>query len=506
MKTVIMLSGGLDSTLALMIAQKMELNLSPVGVYVDLGQPYNKKERAIVRKLAKTYNVKEITCKIISEENGNVPTIEDQVIDGRNMTLATIGANFGDRIWLCALDGEMHDFMPDKNEKFFSKATTALSQAYGREIRVETPFKHLTKADLIALALDSGISEKEIKATSTCYHPTLKRCGECSACVKRFIALKLNGITERYSVDPLESDYAIKYKAQLKEAWDEQDFSHYSQKRILESFEVFGLCSTMPLFHNTEKPRAYRNTPLAEQKYKEQKTAIPRVLHTAWFGNHNARSEAMTDITHRTFLEFNDNYEICHWTEENIHGLDLSGLNVEWKELDQLLENIPPVFKVDVYRTIIGYARGGVYLDVDFTIQGSFEAMLWNRYFVCGLQQDDERIEELGFGAGGGFFACKSKSFFMERLFEIQLESLRKKKMINYDDFMQGVGISPWNQALEDALAYGEHITILPRQIMYPYGYWEQNSPREFKSTLMIHHWNHSGLGLERMTRSQIWK
>ena len=503
MKTVIMLSGGLDSTLALMIADKM--GLDAVGVYVDLGQPYNKKERAIIRRLAKSYDVREITCKVVSEENGNVPTIEDQVIDGRNMTLVTIGANFGDRIWLCALDGEMHDYMPDKNEKFFSRATTALSQAYGREIRVETPFKDLTKAELIAKAIAMGITVKDIKATSTCYHESLKRCGVCSACVKRCIAFKLNGIKERYPTDPLLSDYAIKYKAQLKEAWDDQDFSHYSQKRILESFKVLDLCSTIPLFPK-EKPRAYRTTPIAEKAYMNQKRSIPRILHTAWIGTHDERSRKMTEITHRTFQDFNDGYDIIHWTEDNIHDLDLTGLNVEWTELDDLLNDVPPVFKVDVYRTIIGYSLGGVYLDVDFTIQGSFESMLWGRYFVCGLQQDDEQIEELGFGAGGGFFACSPKSLFMERLFEIQLDSLRNKDMKEYDDFMQGVGITPWNQALEESLEFGENITILPREIMYPYGYWEQESPREFKSTLMIHHWNHSGLGLERMTRSQIWK
>jgi len=503
MKTAIMLSGGLDSTLALMIADKQ--GLDAIGVYVDLGQPYNKKEQAVVRRLAKSYDVRQITCKVVSQENGNVPTIEDQVIDGRNMTLVTIGANFGDRVWLCALDGEMHDYMPDKNEKFFSRATTALSQAYGREIRVETPFKDLTKAELIAKAIEMGVPIKDIKATSTCYHESLKRCGECSACVKRYIAFSLNKIKERYSSDPLESDYAKEYRQKLKLAWETQDFSHYSQKRILESFKVFQICSTIPLFGKTE-PRAYRTTPKAEIRYFEQKNAIPRVLHTAWVGIHNERSAEMAEITHRTFKQFNDGYEIIHWTEDNIEQLDLSDLKTNWSELRTLLSVVPAVFKVDVYRTIIGYVHGGIYLDVDFTIQGSFESMLWGRSIVMGLQQEDQQIERLGFGAGGGFFACKPKTLFMERLFEIQLKALKDLNMESYDDYMQGVGITAWNQALEEAIEFGEDITILPREIMYPYGYWEQESPREYKSTLMIHHWNHSGLGLERMKRSQIWK
>jgi len=192
--------------------------------------------------------IRTVDCPVISETNGNVPTIKNQVIPGRNFTLASIAANYGDEIYLCALDGEMHDLMPDKNQAFFDKTTEALTQAYGTPKKVCTPFADLTKAELIATALNEGVTVSEILDTSTCYHPTLPRCGECSACLKRWIALKLNFIDETYTTHPLKSSFSVGYKKKIKEAWDRQDFSHYSEKRLLETLRAFGMNDTLPMF------------------------------------------------------------------------------------------------------------------------------------------------------------------------------------------------------------------------------------------------------------------
>ena len=249
MSKVVLLSGGMDSVLAFLLTK--EKHPDTIGLWVDLGQPYSEKEYRVIKRLRKTYgasSIKTIDCPIISDENDNVPTIKNQVIPGRNLTLAVIAANYGDEIYLCALDGEMHDLMPDKNQAFFDKTSEALTQAYGKPITVSTPFAEMTKAELIAEALLEGIPVSDILTTSTCYHPVIPRCGECSACLKRWIALTLNFIEEDYTTHPPSSTYAQKYKREIKQAWDRQDFSHYSEKRLLETMRAFGMNDTLPMF------------------------------------------------------------------------------------------------------------------------------------------------------------------------------------------------------------------------------------------------------------------
>jgi 7-cyano-7-deazaguanine synthase in queuosine biosynthesis len=239
----------MDSVLAFLITK--EKFPDTIGLWVDLGQPYSEKEFRVIKRLRKTYGasaIKTIDCPIISEDNGNVPTIKHQVIPGRNLTLASIAANYGDEIYLCALDGEMHDLMPDKNQAFFDKTSEALTQAYGVEKVIKTPFAELSKAELIAEAMLTGISVQDILSTSTCYHPILNRCGECSACLKRWIALTINFISEDYTTHPPRSSFAILYKRNIKRAWDKQNFNHYSEKRILETMRAFGMDDTLPMF------------------------------------------------------------------------------------------------------------------------------------------------------------------------------------------------------------------------------------------------------------------
>jgi 7-cyano-7-deazaguanine synthase len=248
-KVVVMLSGGMDSTIAFHIA-KARYGSDMMGLWLNIGQPYADKEAKVVKGLKYRFSdyVEMINLPILHSRFGNMPTVDQQVIPGRNFTLATIGAHFGDEVWICALDGEMHDKMPDKNEQFFTSITSALTQAYGFDVKVVTPFLDLTKAELIRYALDLGVREEEILNTSTCYDPVHAKCGECSACVKRWIALRLNDMREKTAKDPAKSEWAQAYKAYIRLAWDYQDFSHYNEKRIKETMQAFNMDETPPLF------------------------------------------------------------------------------------------------------------------------------------------------------------------------------------------------------------------------------------------------------------------
>ena len=250
---VVLLSGGLDSTLAFMIAEKQ--GYKPIGLFVDLGQPYRKKEFKVIKNLRARYpdQIKTLIMPIISADAGNVPSIDvegkAQIIEGRNLILATAGAVYGDDLWICADLGTLHHgCMADKSYRFFKTASESLSVAFDKPVVVRSPVGHLTKTQLVKLGLESGITEAEISSTSTCYHPTLKRCGECLTCFQRYVAMRLNGIKERHTINPLESEYATAHLIKIRDAWEHQDFSHYHQRRIIEVMQVYGLDTTAPMF------------------------------------------------------------------------------------------------------------------------------------------------------------------------------------------------------------------------------------------------------------------
>lgn len=243
-KVVIMTSGGLDSYIAYYFAKAK--GLEPIPVWVNLGQPYALKEEKAIDNFEFANEVRKIHIDLIREEFGNVPDINHWIIPGRNLLLVLIGAHFGERIWLCALEGEQHKFARerDKTPEFFHLSSGLLTYVFDivrPETIVETPFFDMTKTDIVRWALQNGLTAKQLLNTSSCYEgKTGRQCGKCGTCFKRWIAFINNGIQEDYDYPPYgpENLYAQDSIQKMKEAWQKQDFSHYSEKRIKETFNA----------------------------------------------------------------------------------------------------------------------------------------------------------------------------------------------------------------------------------------------------------------------------
>lgn len=236
-KLVIMMSGGLDSYLAYRWAKEQRRDVLPI--WVDLGQPYRKKELTAIRALG--VPVREITCGILNQKWGNMPTPDQQIIRARNGLLAMIGALYGQEVWIVALEGEMHPYMLDKNPAFFTAAGNFFSQIIGEEITVTTPFADKSKAGIIRWALSAGVTPEEMSRTVTCYDPIKKACGKCSSCFKRWVAMTINGIDEPYRNPPIESAFASEYVPKITEAIISGNHEHYSKNRCAETLAAVHL-------------------------------------------------------------------------------------------------------------------------------------------------------------------------------------------------------------------------------------------------------------------------
>lgn len=216
---VLLYSGGLDSYVA------HHLWTPDVLLYVALGHRYQDQELETVARSGLDVQVDRRLYLGDLER-------DDAIIPLRNLYLAAIASHYGDTIGLGALAGEVN---PDKSERFRQEASQVLSTCYSRSywssghpVVLEYPLARWTKAQLVAHYLRKGGDGQDLVArTRSCYQATDLPCGVCGACVKRHIALALNGLEEATERPPQESPYL----AAIRDRWDTYDPTRQEETR-----------------------------------------------------------------------------------------------------------------------------------------------------------------------------------------------------------------------------------------------------------------------------------
>lgn len=199
-KEVLLFSGGMDSLIA------WEFLGQPASLYVDFGHKYAKQESERVRTIGPKDRV-----LVYSGMKFGVFERDDAEIPQRNMYLAMLAANFGyDKIWIIAQKDEMS--IPDRTPEFYQKASEMLTLLNEREIIVATPFEDMDKTDMVAWWLNEGHSAETLLKTWACYHPWKgEPCGNCGACLRRYVAFKNNDIDPGYELKAeIKAEYTDK--------------------------------------------------------------------------------------------------------------------------------------------------------------------------------------------------------------------------------------------------------------------------------------------------------
>jgi 7-cyano-7-deazaguanine synthase len=193
MKSVVLLSGGIDSATCLWMAR----SLGPVtALTVDYGQHAAEVERRISVSLCsgigashRHVQIRDIANLSSSALTGSsdASIAANAVVPGRNALLASLGAALAttigaDIVWIGCNKTDADNF-PDCTAQFLSALSDALSIGYGIELR--RPLVDLTKTEVVATAFKLGVP---VGATSSCYYGS--NCGNCSACKIRKTAMK----------------------------------------------------------------------------------------------------------------------------------------------------------------------------------------------------------------------------------------------------------------------------------------------------------------------------
>ena len=240
--TVVLVTGGLDSTIAYHRALQ-ESDGDVIGLYIDFGQPYAQREQDILNNLGIPFRYTSIDIGYDSENSD-----WKHIIPARNFLALDAAAYIAGRngtVWFGVTHGESPARGGDKSQFFLHGTSLLFSQLYGtKEIKT---LLDGTKTNNIKKFLEEGGNPEIILNTYSCFNGTHKHCGHCQSCLRHYIALFNNGfshetIMEKYEMNPLENcgEYIEKYRRKMGHEIMGYTSKHYGFRRCEETLRVIG--------------------------------------------------------------------------------------------------------------------------------------------------------------------------------------------------------------------------------------------------------------------------
>ena len=222
MKTVALLSGGLDSTVATAAAQRdSEIVLA---LTLDYRQRARAKEIDASRRIARRLGIRhrvvrldflgEVTTSALVNRSDGLPFLSADLLDqaeatsesmrgvwvpNRNGLFVAIAASFAegleaDRI-VAGFNREEAASFPDNSMDFVARTNAALSLSTLSGVRLAAPTIELDKQEIVQLGYELGAPLNEIWS---CYEGGTRHCRGCESCLRLLRAIESAGVRERF--------------------------------------------------------------------------------------------------------------------------------------------------------------------------------------------------------------------------------------------------------------------------------------------------------------------
>lgn len=212
-KSIILLSGGLDSLVSLGL-KKEELNIE-LALTFDYGQKSMQKEVHASKKICEYYGIKHevinldwlknITKTSLVSQN-NVPSgvalenpensAKSVWVPNRNGLFLNIAGAYADSYGynyiLIGANKEEGQTFPDNTQEFIDSVNTEFKYSTQAKPKVIAPLINCNKNDIVMLALKNNIP---LELTMSCYDGGDNHCGICESCTRLKHALIANGDT-----------------------------------------------------------------------------------------------------------------------------------------------------------------------------------------------------------------------------------------------------------------------------------------------------------------------
>ena len=192
MRSLTLLSGGMDSSVAL--ALEAEAGRAAYALSLAYGAKHNAREREFARKIAWKYDVQLLCADLPLLAGSSLTGVgalvgATTVVPGRNLILASMGAHWAklyDCDWLVlGCNQNDHQTYPDCRGAVWDAFNEALF-ACESGVRVHLPFRGRSKQWIAAEAGRLGL---DLNMTYSCYAGRDEPCGQCGACIERNAAL-----------------------------------------------------------------------------------------------------------------------------------------------------------------------------------------------------------------------------------------------------------------------------------------------------------------------------
>jgi 7-cyano-7-deazaguanine synthase len=212
MKTVIVYSGGLDSTVLLyhLRAAGHELHALSIDygqrhrceleraaeICVELGIPQPVADLSALQSLLAGSSLTSPDIEV-AEGHYTEETMKSTVVPNRNMIFLAVATGHAlsikaGQIAYAAHSGD-HAIYPDCRNEFADAMATAIALADWEQVALSRPFVDWSKADIVKRGAELGVP---FEKTWSCYKGGDVHCGRCGTCIERREAFDLAGVVD----------------------------------------------------------------------------------------------------------------------------------------------------------------------------------------------------------------------------------------------------------------------------------------------------------------------
>lgn len=217
-KSIVLLSGGMDSALTLAIAKSVSEKVAVL--HLNYGQKTQKKELESFNKLCEFYDITEklvvdisylvniggssLTDKNLEVEEADLSNtgVPNSYVPFRNANILTIATSWAEvigasSIYIGAVQEDGSGY-PDTRQEFFKAFEIAanLGTKPETQIFIKTPIINMTKKTIIEKSVEMNVP---LGYTYSCYKNDEVACGVCDSC-----AYRLRGFKQAGLIDPIE--------------------------------------------------------------------------------------------------------------------------------------------------------------------------------------------------------------------------------------------------------------------------------------------------------------
>ncbi|MGA0846407.1 MAG: 7-cyano-7-deazaguanine synthase QueC [Luteolibacter sp.] len=212
MKVCVLLSGGMDSVVALY--DSLVCHDVVACVTMDYGSKHNAREIPLAERHAESLGIPHHVFRLGFIENsfsssllksgGEIPdghyaepSMKQTVVPFRNGIMLSIAAGFAESldaegVVIAAHSGD-HAIYPDCRESFMQAMAGAIEQGTYAAVKLLRPFISMDKAAIAKRGAELGV---DFSLTWSCYKGGEIHCGTCGTCVERREAFEMSGVAD----------------------------------------------------------------------------------------------------------------------------------------------------------------------------------------------------------------------------------------------------------------------------------------------------------------------